>query len=137
MSTAGIVTPKAGPAAPRRPRWQARVCKTLVHRGAYQPRRHRGPSPHTRGRGPRAGRDRRDVVDRIMCKQFIMRDAIDVVQIDASCIGGVNEVLAMLLMAANMPSWSVGMPAVWACANTSSTCRWSTTSQCPAAAKGG
>ncbi|UIJ46661.1 L-fuconate dehydratase [Sphingomonas cannabina] len=38
--------------------------------------------------------------NRIMFKQFIMRSAIDVVQIDACRLGGVNEVLAVLLMAA-------------------------------------
>ena len=41
----------------------------------------------------------------IMFKQFIMREAIDVVQIDACRMGGVNEVLAVMLMAAkyNLP----------------------------------
>jgi L-fuconate dehydratase len=38
--------------------------------------------------------------NRIVFKQFIMRDAIDVVQIDACRLGGVNEVLAVMLMAA-------------------------------------
>jgi len=38
--------------------------------------------------------------NRILFKQFIMRDAIDVVQLDACRLGGVNEVLAVLLMAA-------------------------------------
>lgn len=38
--------------------------------------------------------------NRIMFKQFIMRGAIDIVQIDACRMGGVNEVLAVLLMAA-------------------------------------
>jgi L-fuconate dehydratase len=38
--------------------------------------------------------------NRIMFKQFIMGGAIDVVQIDACRLGGVNEVLAVLLMAA-------------------------------------
>ncbi len=38
--------------------------------------------------------------NRIMFKQFIMRGAVDVVQIDACRLGGVNEVLAVLLMAA-------------------------------------
>ncbi|HEY4081474.1 MAG TPA: L-fuconate dehydratase [Burkholderiaceae bacterium] len=38
--------------------------------------------------------------NRIIFKQLIMRGAIDVVQIDACRIGGVNEVLAVLLMAA-------------------------------------
>ena len=38
--------------------------------------------------------------NRIVFKQFVMRGAIDVVQIDACRLGGVNEVLAVLLMAA-------------------------------------
>jgi L-fuconate dehydratase len=37
--------------------------------------------------------------NRILFKQFIMRGAIDVVQIDACRLGGVNEVLAVMLMA--------------------------------------
>ena len=43
--------------------------------------------------------------NRIMFKQFIMRGAIDVVQIDSCRLGGVNEVLAVMLMAAkyNLP----------------------------------
>ena len=43
--------------------------------------------------------------NRIMFKQFIMRGAIDVVQIDACRLGGVNEILAVMLMAAkyNLP----------------------------------
>lgn len=43
--------------------------------------------------------------NRIMFKQFIMRGAIDVVQIDACRMGGVNEILAVMLMAAkyNLP----------------------------------
>lgn len=43
--------------------------------------------------------------NRIMFKQFIMREAIDVIQIDACRLGGVNEVLAVMLMAAkyNLP----------------------------------
>jgi L-fuconate dehydratase len=38
--------------------------------------------------------------NRIMFKQFIMGGALDVVQIDACRLGGVNEVLAVMLMAA-------------------------------------
>lgn len=38
--------------------------------------------------------------NRIVFKQLIMRGAIDVVQIDACRLGGVNEVMAVLLMAA-------------------------------------
>ena len=38
--------------------------------------------------------------NRIMFKQFLQAEAIDVVQIDACRLGGVNEVLAVLLLAA-------------------------------------
>jgi L-fuconate dehydratase len=38
--------------------------------------------------------------NRIIFKQMIMRGAIDVVQIDACRLGGVNEILAVMLMAA-------------------------------------
>jgi L-fuconate dehydratase len=38
--------------------------------------------------------------NRIMFKQFLQADAIDVVQLDACRLGGVNEVLAVLLLAA-------------------------------------
>jgi L-fuconate dehydratase len=38
--------------------------------------------------------------NRVLFKQFIMRGAIDVVQVDSCRIGGVNEILAVLLMAA-------------------------------------
>ncbi|MET3434066.1 L-fuconate dehydratase [Herbaspirillum seropedicae] len=38
--------------------------------------------------------------NRVLFKQFIMRDAIDVVQIDSCRLGGVNEILAVMLMAA-------------------------------------
>jgi len=45
--------------------------------------------------------------NRMLFKQFIMREAIDVVQIDACRIGGVNEILGVLLMAAkyDLPVW--------------------------------
>jgi L-fuconate dehydratase len=38
--------------------------------------------------------------NRILFKQFIMEGAIDVVQIDSCRLGGLNEVLAVMLMAA-------------------------------------
>ncbi|WP_126240159.1 L-fuconate dehydratase [Burkholderia gladioli] len=38
--------------------------------------------------------------NRVLFKQFIARGAIDVVQIDACRLGGVNEILAVMLMAA-------------------------------------
>ena len=45
--------------------------------------------------------------NRILFKQFITRGAIDVVQIDACRLGGLNEVLAVLVMAAKygLPVW--------------------------------
>ena len=43
--------------------------------------------------------------NRIMFKQFIMEGAIDIVQVDSCRLGGLNEVLAVMLMAArhNLP----------------------------------
>ncbi|MFP3560164.1 enolase C-terminal domain-like protein, partial [Paraburkholderia sp. SIMBA_049] len=38
--------------------------------------------------------------NRVLFKQFIARGAIDVVQIDACRLGGVNEILAVMLLAA-------------------------------------
>ena len=38
--------------------------------------------------------------NRILFKQFIMRGAIDIVQIDSCRLGGVNEILAVMVMAA-------------------------------------
>ena len=45
--------------------------------------------------------------NRILFKQFMMRRAIDIVQIDSCRLGGVNEVLSVLLMAEkyNLPVW--------------------------------
>jgi L-fuconate dehydratase len=45
--------------------------------------------------------------NRVLFKQFIMRDAIDIVQVDACRLGGLNEVLTVLLMAAKhkKPVW--------------------------------
>ena len=45
--------------------------------------------------------------NRILFKQFIANDAIDYVQIDSCRLGGLNEVLAVLLMAAKhgLPVW--------------------------------
>ncbi|MEP5153683.1 L-fuconate dehydratase [Planktotalea sp.] len=45
--------------------------------------------------------------NRILFKQFITQDAIDVVQVDSCRMGGLNEVLAVLLMAAKYgkPIW--------------------------------
>ena len=45
--------------------------------------------------------------NRIMFKQFIKDGAIDIVQIDSCRMGGLNEVLAVMLMAAkyDLPVW--------------------------------
>jgi len=45
--------------------------------------------------------------NRILFKQFMTREAIDIVQIDSCRIGGLNEVLSVLLMAAKygLPVW--------------------------------
>jgi len=45
--------------------------------------------------------------NRIIFKQFIQQEAIDIVQIDSCRLGGLNEVLAVMLMAAKygLPVW--------------------------------
>ena len=45
--------------------------------------------------------------NRILFKQFIVEGAVDIVQIDACRLGGLNEVLAVLLLAAkyDLPVW--------------------------------
>ena len=45
--------------------------------------------------------------NRVMFKQFIMEGALDIVQIDSCRMGGLNEVLAVMLMAAKygLPVW--------------------------------
>lgn len=44
--------------------------------------------------------------NRVMFKQFLAAGAIDVCQIDACRLGGVNEVIAVLLMAAKVSLFS-------------------------------
>ena len=74
--------------------------RPVVDRGADQPRRRARPCRHRPRR--RAGRrgDRRALQNRVMFKQLLQAGAIGVCQIDACRLGGVNEVLAVLLMAA-------------------------------------
>ena len=45
--------------------------------------------------------------NRVMFKQFITEGAIDIVQVDSCRMGGLNEVLAVMLMAAkyDLPVW--------------------------------
>ncbi|CAZ86673.1 unnamed protein product [Tuber melanosporum] len=68
-----------------------RRIQALVHRRAHLPRRH----PR-----PRCGVATGEMCqNRVMFKQLLQAQAIDVCQIDACRMGGVNEVLAVLLMA--------------------------------------
>ena len=69
------------------------------------------------------------VQNRVVFKQLFQAEAIDVCQIDACRLGGVNEVLAVLLLAAQASgSRSAPTPAASGSASTSSTSRSSTTS---------
>lgn len=45
--------------------------------------------------------------NRVMFKQLLQAEAIDVCQVDACRLGGVNEVLAVLLMAKKYPASSL------------------------------
>lgn len=56
--------------------------------------------------------------NQIMFKQFIVNDAIDIVQIDSCRLGGLNEVLAVMLMAAKYHKNLSGLTlAEWDCAD--------------------
>ena len=79
----------------------ARRVRSVLDRGAHQPRRH----PRARDDRPAAVAPIRvatgeHVHNRVMFKQLLQAEAISVCQIDACRLGGVNEVLAVLLMAA-------------------------------------
>ncbi len=105
--------------------------RPVVDRGADQP----GRRPRPR-RDPRAAvRDRcavatgEHVQNRVIFKQLLQADAIDFVQLDACRVGGVNENIAILLLAAKFGSRSARTPAASGCASWSSICRCSTTSR--------
>lgn len=61
--------------------------------------------------------------NRIMFKQFIANDAIDIVQIDACRMGGLNEVLTVYMLAAKFASSYFPTPAALDCVSTCNTCR--------------
>ena len=71
--------------------------------------------------------------NRVMFKQFLQAEALDVVQIDAARVGGVNENVAILLLAARSASRSARTPAASDSASSSSTSPCSTSS--PSAAR--
>ncbi len=66
--------------------------------------------------------------NRMIFKQLLQANAIAFCQIDACRLGGVNEVLAVLLMAAKYACRCARMPAASACASMYSICRSSITS---------
>ncbi len=71
--------------------------------------------------------------NRVMFKQFLQAEALDVVQIDAARVGGVDENLAILLLAAAFGKPVCPTPAASASASSSSTSPRSTSS--PSAAR--
>ena len=73
---------------------RAGLRQAVVHRGADQPRRHRGPPPDPRGdRAGARSRPARCARTASCSSSSSCAGAIDVVQIDACRLGGVNEVL--------------------------------------------
>lgn len=71
--------------------------------------------------------------NRVMFKQFLQARALQVLQIDATRVAGVNENVAILLLAASSGYRSARTPAAWACARRCSTWRCSTSWPCRAA----
>ena len=74
----------------------------VVDRGADQPRRRPRPRRDRAALEPlgSASRPASTCQNRVMFKQFLQAGAIDFCQIDTCRLGGVNEVLAVLLLAA-------------------------------------
>ena len=70
---------------------------------------------------------REHVHNRVMFKQLLQAEAISFCQIDCARLGGVNEVLPVLLMAAKFGVPVCPHGAVSGCVSASSTCRSSTT----------
>ena len=71
------------------------------------------------------------VHNRVMFKQLLQTDALGFCQVDACRLGGVNEVVAVLLLAAQRRCRCARTPAAWACASWCSTCPRSTSWRCP------
>ena len=81
----------------------ARPVPSVVDRGADEPRRRPRPCPDRARASPRSGsawRPASTAHNRVMFKQFLQAEAIGFCQIDSCRLGGVNEVLAVLLLAA-------------------------------------
>ena len=72
------------------------------------------------------------VANPVMFKQLLQAGAIDIMQIDACRVVGVNENIANLLLAAKFGVPVCPHPAGSACARSSSTCPYSTSPRCPA-----
>lgn len=70
--------------------------------------------------------------NRVMVKQFLQAGAVQVLQIDATRVGGVNENIVHLLLAAKFGVPVCPHAGEWACARPSSTWPCSTTSPSPA-----
>ncbi len=75
--------------------------------------------------------------NRMIFKQLLQADAIQVMQIDAVRVAGVNENIANLLLAAKFGVPVCRMRAAWASARRCSTCPCSTSSRSRAPARGG
>ena len=74
--------------------------RPLVDRGADEPRRHPRPRPHPPRDRSRARRHRRAHPEPVVFKQLFQAEAIDVCQLDACRVGGVNEAISIQLLAA-------------------------------------
>ena len=75
--------------------------RPVVDRGADEPRRRARPRAHPRARSrPIRVATGEHVQNRVIFKQLFQAEAIDVCQLDACRVGGVNEAIAILLLAA-------------------------------------
>ena len=101
--------------------------RPVVDRGAYLPDDVLAHAAIRRGVAPIKVATGEHTANRVMFKQMLQAGAIDVLQLDAARVAGVNENLAILLLAASTRHRCVHTQVGWDCARWSSTCLCSTT----------
>ena len=82
--------------------WMRRLApyRPVLDRGAHLARRHPRPRRGAPGPAPIQVATGEHVANRVVFKQLLQAGAVDIVQIDAARVGGVNENIAILLLAA-------------------------------------
>ena len=105
--------------------------RPLVDRGAHESGRHARARRDPWGVAPVRVATGEHAANRVIFKQLLQAAAISFCQLDGCRLGGINEELAVLLLAATSACRCARTPAASGCASTCSTSRCSTTSRSP------